>query len=145
MLARRIRSIADSRKSIKWRMDEPNFRRKEDDDWIKNVDHQLVTLMTALQVVQENIKQLFKQQREDAITLSGNRQEDGLIKRMKDVESAVRRVDAVLFMDSTGKRGLVKDVEQLYAGESKADRIWTNATKVIVALIMSGFLIQNWT
>lgn len=117
------------------------------DDWHHGVDENLASLNTGQRVNDRAIKILEVSLRSTDKLLRGDPEKDtaGLIARLHDIETQLAKMNAVIFVDSTGKRGLVHEVEALSTGERTAEQRWKFATAIVVAILsLLGLLITNW-
>lgn len=122
-------------------------RREDDREWIRNVDHQLVTVLTAHQVLDRRLTELEEAIRDLDFLLRGDPAEDtdGLAAQIHLVQRDLSRLNAVIFVDSTGKKGLQKDVEDLKSGEHRAEyrlKFWAPILVAFISLV--GLLATNW-
>lgn len=130
--------------------DESNYKRTEDREWRAKVDHELITLMTGHQVLSEQLKRLDRLANalDKAVRGDPTNNLAGLADKQHEMGREISKFNAIFFMDSTGKRGLIKDIEALLKGgereERRADRVWNNVTKIIVACLMSGLMVKFW-
>lgn len=126
--------------------DRRNDTRREDDrEWQRIVDHQLVTAMTAIQVIQDQIKEVKDHLRDMEITLHGQRKNTGLVSEYERHDDLLTHLNSVVFQDSTGKKGLVNDVQSLLSGEHRAEyrlKFW--APILVAAISLVGLLATNW-
>lgn len=126
-------------------MNENEGRRDEDKEWVRQVDHQLVTAITAIQVMQDQVKELKDQARDQEITLHGERKHTGLVSEYERHDGLLTHLNSVIFMDSTGKKGLVHEVEALKRGDSRMEYHWKFLTAVAVALLyIITHVVMNW-
>lgn len=127
------------------------FKRKEDREWREKVDHEQVTLMTGHQVLGKQLEDLDEKLDQLDNLLRGDpvKETGGIIEQLHDLHTAVSKLSAAVFMDSTGKLGLVHDVDVLMGRrsdrEKSAARMWTFWTAVATAAISSGaLLLTKW-
>jgi hypothetical protein len=126
---------------------ESTFRRREDREWQTKVDHELVTLMTGHQVLSETLKRLERDFRTLDRLIRGDLEKgtDGMMASLHDVEREIRKFNAIVFVDSTGKKGLLHDVKELQSTERKSVAKWKFWTALAVAGIgTTGLLLREW-
>lgn len=121
------------------------------DDWRSSVDEHLMALTTAQKVTDkqlEDIEQVLT--RWDRI-LRGDPQEDliGLTEQIRNLELDIRKINAVLFMDSTGKRGIAHDIDVLMdrkkartEGSQYRWQFWTTFVAALIAALTA--ILTNW-
>jgi hypothetical protein len=117
------------------------------DDWRHDVDESLVALNAAQRVTDRLLEDLDANYAALDRLLRGDPEKDtdGVIAKIHLLETQLARLNAVIFMDSTGKKGLQHEVEILSSGERTQGERWKFATAVIVAIITSAALvITNW-
>lgn len=122
----------------------PDERR---DDWKHSVDEHLVNLTTAQKVTDRQLEDCERILTRLDRVISGDPQADlsGIVEQMHQIQRDLNKINAVIFVDSTGKRGLLHEVEALTSGERTASERWKFATAVTVAIIsMVGLLLTNW-
>lgn len=128
-------------------MDEGNFKREEDRKWREKIDHEMLTCMTSLQVIEQRLKTLEKAlYRQDRLLMGDAEKEtDGLLARQHSMETEIRKFNAVLFRDALGRGGLVADVDDLKGKrEDKRDRLKVRGS-IAIAIITSGaLLLREW-
>ena len=123
------------------------IRRENDREWVRNVDHQIVTLLTGHQVLDRRLSQIEEAIKDLDLILRGDPSDerDGMTAQIHQIQTALARINAVVFVDSTGKHGLVKDVEELKTGEHLIENHWKFFTSVAVALLsLVGLMLTNW-
>lgn len=116
-------------------------------DWQQGVDENLASLNAIIRVLQRDQKDVLKRQSEQDRLLRGDPDRDtsGMIGRMEWIEHEVRKANAVLFVDSTGTKGIVHDVDMLM--DRKKDKTeerklkWSFLTAIAVAIISSTALV----
>lgn len=127
--------------------DENYYKRKEDKEWREKVDHEQVTLITGHQVLNARVDEIEETLTELDEVLRGDRQQKigGILARMHDLENQLARLNAVIFVDSTGKKGLQHEVQILQSGERTMEYRWKFWTSIVVAVIsLLGLLVTNW-
>ncbi len=74
----------------------------------------------------------------------------GLLPEYDRMDSEVRKLNAIIFMDSTGKHGLAHDVDVLMGRQTGADRrsefrwkYWVPTLLAVLALVVT--ILTNWT
>lgn len=78
-------------------------------------------------------------------TLRGEKGEPGLVAEYSKHDGQLTKLNAVVFQDSTGKHGLVHDVQELKSGEMGKERRWKYLTPIFIALVsLAGSLILGW-
>lgn len=101
-----------------------------DEEWRKAVDEHLIREL--LEDVQDRVKEF------DAI-LRGERGHGGLISEYERHDEMLTRLYAVIIQDSTGKKGLLHDVDHLMGRKSFSERTiqfrWQSWTAIAVAVI----------
>lgn len=122
------------------------FKRQEDQKWRTTIDHQIVSLLTSQQVLDQRLDDIEAVLKDlDSILRGDPKSElDGLVPQIHQMWTEVRQLKAVIFVDSTGKGGLIKEVEELRGGREDRRLSWSNATKIAVAVITSGSLGLFW-
>lgn len=126
---------------------EDYYKREEDRRWREKVNHEQVSLMTGHQVLDGRLDVLEEKLGELDDVLRGNAKEEleGLLAQVHTLEVVVARLNAVIFMDSTGKKGLQHDVQVLQSGELTQEQRWKFWTAIVVAIIsFAGLLLTNW-
>lgn len=130
-------------------MDEKDdyYRREEDRRWREKVDHEQITLMTGHQVLDGRLDVV--EEKLDGLddVLRGNPKEGigSLIAQVDAMENQINTLRSVIFVDSTGKKGLQHDVAELLSEERKQEFKWKFWAPVIVAFIsLIGSAIINW-
>lgn len=69
---------------------------------------------------------------------------DGLISRFESMEKDLSRLNAVIFQDSTGKKGLVATVDALVSGRmDKVERRKSNVAIVVAIITTLGLILTN--
>lgn len=122
-------------------------RREDDREWIRSVDHQLVTILTGHQVLDRRLAELEEAIQDIDLLLRGDPSEDmdGIVTQLHQVQRELSRLNAVIFVDSTGRKGLQKEVDDLKAGEHRAEYHLKFWAPIIAAFIsLSVPLITNW-
>jgi hypothetical protein len=113
------------------------------DDWRHGVDENLASLNSGQRSQDEKLAKLDAAQDEQDSLLHGDT-DSGLIGRIEDVEAEVRRLNAVVFMDALGNKGLHHDIKALLDRREDRRTGWGNITKIIVAVITSGAVGLFW-
>ncbi len=128
------------------------------DDWHNSVDERLVNLTSAQKSADANFVEIEKDladvQREhsrlDRI-LRGDPETnlEGLILTIHMLRNDVQKFNNVLYPDSTGHGGLLKDIESLIQKRGRSEKregyFWAFLTAVSVQfLILIGLVIINW-
>lgn len=106
--------------------EESYFKREEDRKWREKVDHEQVTLMTAHQVIDRRTDILEESvERLDAI-LRGDPSDmrSGILGRLEHMEDLVARLNAVIFMDSAGEKGLIEQFRKIQRGDTQSGYRW---------------------
>ena len=117
------------------------------DDWRNSVDEHLVSLTTAQKVTDTQLEEieLTLDVLDKVIRGDTERETSGLIGRIETMERQIAELRSLVIMDSTGKQGLMHDVQLLLAGERTSEHRWKYFTSVTVAIIsLLGLLITNW-
>jgi hypothetical protein len=118
------------------------------DDWRHGVDENLAGLNAGQRVWDQELASIQKIVTGLDEMLRGDplRETSGLVARLELIEHDLAKINAVLFVDPTGKRGLVHEVEVLTSAERTASERWRFATAVVVALLsLAGLILTNWT
>ena len=117
------------------------------DEWRHGVDENLASLNAGQRVLETSVRQLEQivSGMDSLIRGDVEKETDGLIARLHDIEGSLRELRAVLFVDSTGKKGLIHDVNELQGRRESRKATWINVTAIVVALISSGFLGHFWS
>ncbi len=113
------------------------------DDWRHGVDENLASLNAGQRSQDTKLDRLEEKQEETDSILHGET-DSGLIGRIEDLEADVARLNAVIFQDAAGKKGLHHDIQMLLEGREDRRNQWGNLTKIIVAAIMSGLITHFW-
>lgn len=108
-------------------------------DWAHGVDENLAALNSGQRSQDEKLKHLEEGQEDLDNTLHGDT-DSGLIGRIEDLETEVARLNAVIFQDASGKKGLHHDILMVLEGREDRRLGWGNITKIVVALIMAGLV-----
>lgn len=125
--------------------DESLYKRDEDREWRKEVDRDRAWQTTAINVLQEQLKNLKKTVQEHQYTLRGEKGEPGLVAEYSKHDGQLIKLNSVVFQDSTGKHGLVHEVSELKSGEQGKERRWKYLTPIFIALVsLAGSLILGW-
>ena len=66
---------------------------------------------------------------------------DGLVSRFGDMEHQLRKINAILFKDATGKAGLLDTVDALISGRMDAVERRKSTASVVIAIITSIALV----
>lgn len=121
-----------------------NIRRQDDIEWLRTIDHQIVTLLTGHQVLDRRLTEIDETLKAIDYILRGDPLEgtDGLLTQMHQTQTDLSRLNAVIFQDSTGKAGALKDIEKLKSRENNAEHRWKFWTAIAVGVI--GLLTANW-
>jgi len=116
------------------------------DDWRHGVDESLVSLNASQRVWEREFVALLKRLAEIDSQLRGNplSEQSGLVGRLEQIERTVAKIDAVLFMDPSGTKGLVHDFNELKVGREDRRGLWKNLTAIIIAGISSGLIGHFW-
>ena len=116
------------------------------DAWQRGVDENLASLNTGQRVndrlledLDANYSALDRLLRGDA-----EKETDGVIGRLHQIENQVAQLYSVIFMDKAGQHGLQHDVKELKEGRKDKQLKWGHITQVLVALIMSGLIGHFW-
>jgi hypothetical protein len=116
------------------------------DAWQRGVDENLASLNTGQRVndrlledLDANYSALDRLLRGDA-----EKETDGVIGRLHQIETQVAQLYSVIFMDKAGSHGLQHDVKELKEGRKDKRLKWGYITQVIVALVMSGLIGHFW-
>lgn len=117
-----------------------------DDDeriWRHRVDERLVDLTTAQKVTNDQLDKIDETL--DALdrTIRGDyeKDRDGIVARMENMERSVATYHSVLFQDSTGKKGLIADVADLRAGKVERRERRKDYLTLIGLIITSAALV----
>lgn len=115
------------------------YKREEDREWRKQVDNSRALLTTAINVLQEQVRDLRRWKSEMDGTLRGHGGQPGLIAEYERLDETCRRLYAVIWQDPTGQKGLLHDVDVLMGrkrhGEELSARRWTLMEKLLIALV----------
>ncbi len=111
--------------------------------WRERVDERLVDLTTSARVVADRLDQMDEVLSAVDGSIRGDVAGDrhGLVARMENVELSISKISAVLFVDSTGKRGLLATVDNLVSGKMDAVERRKSRASVIIAIITSAALV----
>ena len=112
-------------------------------DWEHGVDENLASLNSGQRSQDEKLEKLEDSQEEVEAVLHGET-DSGLIGRIEDLEVEVSRLNAVIFQDALGKKGLHHDIQAILAGREDRRDSRGNWTKIVVAIITSGALGLFW-
>lgn len=119
--------------------EESNYKRVEDREWRKEVDSARALLTTAINVLQEQVREMKRWQRDTDGTLRGHSGHPGLIAEYEKLDDLYRRLYSVVWQDSTGKKGMAHDVDFLMGRskfhENAVNRRWTLLEKLLLALV----------
>jgi hypothetical protein len=118
------------------------------DDWQHGVDENLAGLNAGQRIWEQEIQTIEKTITGLDELLRGDpaRETSGILARLEQVERDLSKINAVLFVDPTGKKGLVHEVDVLTSRERTSSERWRFATAVIVAIIsLAGLIVTNWT
>lgn len=130
---------------------EPEERRDEwrtgIDKWRNGVDENLASLNAGQRVLEDAVRSLERIVTGMDSLLRGDieKDTDGIIARLHDIETTTRQIRAVLFVDSTGKKGLIHDVQDLQGRREDKRARWVNISAVLVALLTSGLIGHFWS
>ena len=116
-------------------------------DWEHGVDENLAGLNTGQRVTDRLLEDLDQNYGALDRLLRGDaeKETDGLIAKVHEIETKLARINAVLFVDSTGHKGIQHDVESLLSGERTVAERWKFAAAVLVAaLSLLGLVLTNW-
>lgn len=96
------------------------------DDWRHGVDENLASLNAAQRVMDREISRLWKAYSEDDALLRGDKEKetDGLIARLHQLETAINLLQAVIDVDKAGNKGLTGRVEALEGRERTTVEVW---------------------
>lgn len=121
-------------------MSEPPADRRG--DWAHGVDENLASLNAGQRVWERDIGTIRKLLSDIDHLLRGDidRHTSGLVGRIESMEHDLSKINAVLFVDASGSKGIVHDVRELKGGREDRRMGWGNITKIVVALIMAGLL-----
>lgn len=115
------------------------YKREEDREWRKQVDSARALLTTAVNVLQEQVRELKRWKVETDAALRGHGPHIGLFAEYERLDEMYRKLYAVIWQDSTGRKGMVHDVDFLMGRSKNHDEIsvrrWTFAQGVVVALV----------
>lgn len=111
-----------------------------DEDWHEQVENHL--LRDLVEDLQERVKEL------DNI-LRGEKGDAGLISEYERHDEIITKLYAVVIQDSTGKKGLLHDIDYLMGRRSDQEKNrqlrWQFWTAIIVAIISSlTMILTNW-
>lgn len=114
--------------------------------WREKVDHEQITLMTGHQVLDARVDKIEEIVGDLDETIRGNSKDEigGLVARLREMEFHTTRLNAIIFVDSTGKKGLKHDVEELLEGREDRRTVWKSWKEIAVAIIMSGTIGYFW-
>lgn len=118
----------------------------EERAWRHRVDEHLVVLTTAQKVTNDHLDQIDETL--DALdrTIRGDyeKDRDGIVARMENMERSVALLHSVLFKDSTGKKGLVDTVDVLISGKIERREKRKDYITIAIAIISTiGLIITN--
>jgi hypothetical protein len=123
------------------------YRREEDRKWREKVERDQVSLVTGFQVLNKRLDEMEDLLRDVDLVIRGDPREDrdGLVTQLHEIQTRLSRLDAVIFVDSTGRKGLQHEVEEILSGERRTESRWKYTTTVVVAVIsVIGSLILSW-
>ncbi len=120
-------------------MTDTNERR---DDWHRGVDENLASLNAGQRVWEREIGLIRKTLAEVDSILRGDaeRDTDGAIARLHQLENSVNLLKAILLKDAAGSKGVVGRVEDLEGHERRSDRwlkVWIAVIGLISALLVA--------
>lgn len=127
--------------------DDNLYKREEDRKWRESIDHQVVTLLTGHQVLDRRIEEMEDSIDEVDRTVRGDpgNMRSGMISRLERQEEMIAKLNAVIFMDAAGEKGLYEEFKRLRRGEARSEIHWKFLTAVVVASISTiGLLLTNW-
>jgi hypothetical protein len=112
------------------------------DDWRHGVDENLASLNAGQRVWERELVTIRRLLSDIDKFMRGDpdKDTDGVIGRLHSQETEIRRINAVIFKDATGKGGLLEDVKEIKGGREDRRLGWANITKIAVALIMAGLV-----
>ena len=120
------------------------YKREQDQKWREKVDHEQVTLMTAVNVIQESLRDIKRRLANVEVALHGERGTGGLIAEYERHDEKLTKLYAVVFQDPTGQKGLLHDIDVLMGRKKDDDQSsgyrWAFWTAVVTAVISSGSL-----
>lgn len=122
------------------------FKREEDRKWREKVDHEQVTLMTGHQVTSKRLDDVEDKLDELDRTVRGDveRETGGLIERLHRQETEIAKLNAVVFMDAAGEKGLQEAVKELKRREKNAGYRWKFWTAIVGFLLtLTGLIFTN--
>ncbi len=115
------------------------YKRVEDQEWRKQVDRTNAMLTTSVNVLQDQMRELKKQQRENDVTLRGERGKAGLVSEYERLDDKTTKLYAVIFQDATGRKGILHDIDFLMGRkkdrEEGSSHRWTFVQGVVLALV----------
>ena len=97
--------------------------------------------MTAYQVLRDQLDDIKARMKDLDEILRGRGKTPGLISEYERHDDKLTRLYAVVFQDSTGKHGLLHEVDAIRSGEMGAERKWKFWTAVLVAFITTAGLV----
>lgn len=114
-----------------------------DEEARNRIDERLVDLTTAQKVTNDHLDTIDETL--DALdrTIRGDyeKDHDGLVARFKELEHSVSQLNAVVFQDSTGKKGLIATVDGLVSGKMEKVERRQHKVSIIIAIITSSALV----
>lgn len=107
------------------------------------INERLVDLTTAQKVTNDHLDQIDEtlDALDKVIRGSYEKDSDGLISRFHEVETGITKLNAVVFQDATGKKGLVATVDGLVSGRMDAVERRKSNVSIIIAVITSTALV----
>lgn len=109
------------------------------DEWAHGVDENLASLNASQRVWDQELSQIraILDEIDDLLRGDTQRETSGIIGRLERLEHEITKANAVLFVDSTGKKGLAHDVDVLMGRIEERKVRWSSLTAIIVAVISS--------
>lgn len=113
------------------------------DDWRSGVDENLASLNAGQRVWEREVGSIRKLLTEIDNLLRGDpeRDTDGAISRLHQLENEVNLLKAVLLKDKAGNKGIVNRVEALEAGERRSEshlKLWIAIVGLVSALTVAA-------
>lgn len=114
-----------------------------DEEARNRIDERLVDLTTAQKVTNDHLDSIDETLDILDRTIRGDyeKDHDGLVARFKELEHAVSQLNAVIFQDSTGQKGLVATVDALVSGKMEKVERRQHKVSIIIAIITSSALV----
>jgi flagellar hook-associated protein FlgK len=106
-------------------------------------NERIVALTTAQKVTNDHLDQIDEtlDALDKVIRGDYENSRDGLMARLHDLEQEIRKLNAVVFQDSTGKKGLVATVDVLVSGRMDSLERRKSNVSIIIAIITSVALV----